>query len=55
MRALKKPRWEDYEFTYMTGNRFEYLGNGFTEEEGRGESNEWFQTIDFEAYRKLGM
>ncbi|PSN63199.1 cyclohexanone monooxygenase [Corynespora cassiicola Philippines] len=27
---LKHVRWEDYDLTYRTGNRFQFLGNGFT-------------------------
>ena len=32
MRALKDPRWEDYnyEYTNKNGNRLYYLGNGIT-------------------------
>jgi len=39
--------------TYTSGNRFEYLGNGFTVEEDRGEKNGWFLTNTFEEYLKL--
>ncbi|KAI1426166.1 hypothetical protein F5Y12DRAFT_743197 [Xylaria sp. FL1777] len=27
---LLQPRWEDYEWEYLLGNRFSYWGNGFT-------------------------
>ncbi|KAI6086397.1 putative dimethylaniline monooxygenase [Hypoxylon rubiginosum] len=27
---LLNPRWEDYDWEYLTGNRFSYWGNGFT-------------------------
>ncbi|KAL1593313.1 hypothetical protein SLS60_010921 [Paraconiothyrium brasiliense] len=27
---LKEVRWEDYELEYRTGNRFQFLGNGYT-------------------------
>ncbi|KAF2865692.1 hypothetical protein BDV95DRAFT_506385 [Massariosphaeria phaeospora] len=27
---LKHVRWEDYDLTYRTGNRFQFLGNGYT-------------------------
>jgi hypothetical protein len=53
MRALQRVRWEDYNMTYTSGNRFEYLGNGFTVEEDRGEKNGWFLTNTFEEYLKL--
>jgi hypothetical protein len=39
---LNNIRWEDWEYEYgYAGNRFGYLGNGFTqrEKDGRGESN----------------
>lgn len=34
--AIKDPRWEDYNLTWWTGNRFQYFGNGFTEVEETG-------------------
>jgi len=27
---LKEVRWEDYDLSYRTGNRFQFLGNGYT-------------------------
>ena len=27
---LKTVRWEDYDLDYRTGNRFQFMGNGFT-------------------------
>ncbi|ORY01282.1 cyclohexanone monooxygenase [Clohesyomyces aquaticus] len=30
---LKHVRWEDYELTYKTNNRFQFLGNGYTARE----------------------
>ncbi|KAF2654660.1 cyclohexanone monooxygenase [Lophiostoma macrostomum CBS 122681] len=30
---LKEVRWEDYELDYRTGNRFQFLGNGYTHTE----------------------
>ena len=30
---LKTPRYEDYEITYKTENRFQFMGNGYTETE----------------------
>jgi len=41
--ALKEPRFEDFEVTYRSSNRFEYLGNGFTRAEGtRGADRVWY-------------
>ncbi|KAL8283247.1 hypothetical protein RQP46_006025 [Phenoliferia psychrophenolica] len=34
--SLEDPRWEDYEYTQMDKNRYEYLGNGFTQLEVDG-------------------
>lgn len=28
--VLKNVRWEDYEIEYKTGNRFQFMGNGFS-------------------------
>lgn len=33
MEALASPRWEDFDITYRTKNRFAYLGNGFSQTE----------------------
>ncbi|KAF2845806.1 FAD/NAD(P)-binding domain-containing protein [Plenodomus tracheiphilus IPT5] len=33
MEALAQPRYEDYEITYRSGNRFAYFGNGFSQTE----------------------
>ncbi|KAF3003284.1 hypothetical protein E8E14_006499 [Neopestalotiopsis sp. 37M] len=30
---LKNVRWEDYEIDYMTNNRFQFMGNGFSQTE----------------------
>jgi hypothetical protein len=30
MAALKTPRFEDYDFTYLSRFQFAYLGNGLT-------------------------
>ena len=30
LEVMNKPRWEDYEVTYLSRNRFDYLGNGRT-------------------------
>lgn len=29
LRAIVKPRYEDYDIVYHHGNRFAYFGNGF--------------------------
>ena len=33
---LSQPRYEDWDFTYQTNNRFQYLGNGFSVRETPG-------------------
>ncbi|KAL2801096.1 hypothetical protein BJX66DRAFT_321046 [Aspergillus keveii] len=49
--AVKEPRWEDFRIMYADqGNRFGYLGNGFTKSEERGGSIGRTQTIDFEEF-----
>ncbi|KAL4900897.1 hypothetical protein BDW74DRAFT_170468 [Aspergillus multicolor] len=42
--TMAEPRWEDYELTYVVGNRFAYLGNGFAEREtvGDGRDLTWY-------------
>ena len=35
--ALRNPRWEDYNFTYRSRNRFAYMGIGRTRGELRGD------------------
>ncbi|KAI3573497.1 hypothetical protein IWW34DRAFT_837550 [Fusarium oxysporum f. sp. albedinis] len=41
--ATREPRYEDFEIEYLTKNRFQYLGNGFTqlERDGKGDLT-WF-------------
>lgn len=58
--ALRDPRWEDYDFDYITTssrrrreNRFAYLGNGLTVREVRGGSVGDTQTLDFDSYWDL--
>ncbi|KAK0109701.1 hypothetical protein ONS95_002380 [Cadophora gregata] len=29
--VMKNVRWEDYDITYWTKNRFQFLGNGYTQ------------------------
>ena len=45
--ALKNPRWEDYNVTYVRRNRFAYLGYGRTVQEEHGESIAEHLTEDF--------
>lgn len=40
--AMQHVRWEDWEYTYLTGNRFQYLGNGFSTKEGPGKDTTWY-------------
>jgi hypothetical protein len=30
---MKNVRWEDYEITYVTNNRYEFMGNGYSQTE----------------------
>lgn len=44
---LEKPRWEDFEWRVegeagKAGNRFAYLGNGFSTREAEGENACWY-------------
>jgi hypothetical protein len=50
--ALKEPRWEDFDVTYA-GNRFGYLGNGYTgaELDPRGDAVWYFDVLR----RELGL
>lgn len=40
--TLERPKFEDYEYTYLTSNRFQYLGDGFSTREEEGEDSTWF-------------
>ncbi|OJJ44468.1 hypothetical protein ASPZODRAFT_161036 [Penicilliopsis zonata CBS 506.65] len=40
--TLKSPRWEDYHLTYLSANRFAYLGNGFAAREFDGSDLSWY-------------
>ncbi|KAL3481293.1 hypothetical protein BJX99DRAFT_271239 [Aspergillus californicus] len=53
--AIKDPRWEDFDIDRIpgAGNRFAYLGNGFTKSEARGGSIGRTQTLDFDEYWRL--
>ncbi|KAH8662541.1 cyclohexanone monooxygenase [Xylariales sp. PMI_506] len=39
---LQKARLEDWEYTYLTANRFQYLGNGFSTKEAPGLDTTWY-------------
>ncbi|KAL2864081.1 flavin-containing monooxygenase [Aspergillus lucknowensis] len=56
MEAIKNPRWEDFHIERVKeakGNRFAYLGNGFSSREAKGGSVGATQTLDFEEYWRL--
>ncbi len=36
LELMQQPRWEDWDFTYLTQNRFHFLGYGKTEREVKG-------------------
>ncbi|KAL4935626.1 hypothetical protein BDV06DRAFT_234137 [Aspergillus oleicola] len=40
--TMAHPRWEDYNLTYTTANRFGYLGNGFAVRESDGRDLTWY-------------
>lgn len=42
---LKNPRWQDYKFDY-DGNRYKFLGYGFTTKEVNGEDLTWYLDPD---------
>lgn len=48
---LSNPRWEDYEIAYRTNNRFQFMGNGYTERELSPEADavwyfeDWFVKV----------
>lgn len=39
---LNKPRWEDYNVTRLSANRFSYLANGFAQREFDGRDLSWY-------------
>lgn len=56
MDAIKHPRWEDFNIERMqeaSGNRFVYLGDGFTRSESRSGSIGRTQTVDFDGFWDL--
>ena len=46
---LENPRYEDFELTYRSKNRFQYMGNGFTLEEVDGRDLSWYLDPEFVA------
>ncbi|KAH0845712.1 putative sterigmatocystin biosynthesis monooxygenase stcW [Fonsecaea pedrosoi] len=40
--ALERPKFEDFDYTYDTGNRFQFLGNGFSTREEEGADQTWY-------------
>lgn len=48
---LDDPRYEDFEYTYLTDNIFQYLGNGFSTKEGPGKDIAWYFDDSEEGYR----
>ncbi|KAH0432512.1 hypothetical protein CcaCcLH18_06419 [Colletotrichum camelliae] len=43
-------RYEDWEYTYHSKNRFQYLGNGFSTKEGSGKDTTWYFEAPEEGY-----
>lgn len=39
---MEKPRYEDYDIEYQSGNPFEFLGNGFSTREYNGSDLSWY-------------
>ena len=43
IRALERPRWEDFEYTYVDGNAFGWIGDGWSELDKRDELDKtWY-------------
>ena len=40
--ALESPRFEDYDWEYKSGNRWSFLGNGFSQRESLGADLGWY-------------
>lgn len=46
--VLKNVRWEDFELDYRTENRFQFMGNGYTEGEISPDGDPvWYFDDDF--------
>lgn len=39
---LEQIRFEDWEYTYDSKNRYQYVGNGFSVKEGPGRDTTWY-------------
>ncbi|KIW33870.1 uncharacterized protein PV07_00685 [Cladophialophora immunda] len=48
--SLERPKFEDFDYTYWTNNRFSYLGNGFSTREMDGGDDTWFLEHPEAAY-----
>ncbi|OAL44229.1 cyclohexanone monooxygenase [Pyrenochaeta sp. DS3sAY3a] len=48
---LTEPRYEDWEFTYKSTNRFQYLGNGFSTKELPGQDTTRYFDFPEEGYK----
>lgn len=46
-KILENPRFEDYDITYRSQNRFEFMGNGFTKVEVDRGDLAWYLEPDF--------
>lgn len=40
--VVSQPRYEDFNFTYETGNRFQYFGHGMTKREVQHGDLAWY-------------
>ncbi|OQE02194.1 hypothetical protein PENVUL_c040G06973 [Penicillium vulpinum] len=40
--AMERPKFEDFDYEYLNGNRFQYLGNGFSTREEPGCDSTWY-------------
>ncbi|KAH8621079.1 hypothetical protein IG631_24266 [Alternaria alternata] len=46
-KLLEEPRFEDYSFVHRSRNRFEFMGNGFTEAEVTGGDLSWYLNPEY--------
>ena len=42
LESVKNPRQQDFEFTYLSANRFAYLGKGLSERDVKKEELSWY-------------
>ncbi|KAM5342246.1 hypothetical protein ACJ41O_013212 [Fusarium nematophilum] len=47
---MQHVRYEDWEFEYLSQNRFQYLGNGFSTKEGPDKDTTWYFDAPDEGY-----